>query len=671
MKITDSLDELCINTIRTLAMDGVQKANSGHPGAPMGLADVAYVIWTKFLKHNPGNPDWHDRDRFVLSAGHASMLLYSLLYLTGYGLTMEDLKQFRQWNSRTPGHPEHGLTPGVETTTGPLGQGISNAVGMAIAEKWLAQYFNRPGFNIVDHYTYVIASDGDMMEGVSSEASSLAGHLGLSKLICFYDDNHITIEGCTDLAFSEDVCKRYSAFRWHTQRLDDDATLDELASAIISAQNEKERPSLIAIRTHIGCGSPNKQDSEKAHGEPLGEEEVRLTKKNLGWESEEPFFVPEKAFNHFRKAVEKGCELEGNWNDMFEKYAKEYPDLAKQWHQFMNRELPEDWKKAIPVFTIDKKAIATRNASGTVLNAIAPLIPNLIGGSADLAPSTKTYMEKFGSISKDNFSARNIHFGVREHGMGAIVNGMALHKGVIPYGSTFMVFSDYMRPSVRLSAIMEQPSIWIFTHDSIGVGEDGPTHQPVEHLAALRAIPNLVVIRPADANETASAWRIALESKNRPVAMALTRQNVPILDQTQFPSADEGVEKGAYILSDPEDGLPDIILIGTGSEVSLVLDASKQLKEKGIKVRVVSMPSWELFEDQDDDYKNKVFPPSVKARLAVEAGVTQGWCRYVGSEGDVIGIDHYGASAPGGTVFKQFGFTVENVVDRALALLKK
>lgn len=671
MKITDSLDELCVNTIRTLAIDGVQKANSGHPGAPMGLADVAYVLWTKFLKHNPGNPDWHDRDRFVLSAGHASMLLYSLLYLTGYGVTLQDLKEFRQWNSRTPGHPEHGLTPGVETTTGPLGQGISNAVGMALAEKWLAQYFNRPDFNIVDHYTYVIASDGDMMEGISGEASSLAGHLGLSKLICFYDDNHITIEGCTDLAFSEDVCKRYEAYGWHVQRLDDDATTDELISAIKSAQNEEERPSFIAIRTHIGCGSPNKQDSEKAHGEPLGDEEVLLTKKNLGWESEEPFFVPEKAFEHFRKSVAEGCELEGNWIDMFDSYAKKYPDLAKQWHDFMNRELPEDWKNAIPVFTIDKKAIATRNASGTVLNALAPIIPNLVGGSADLAPSTKTYMEKFGSISKDDFSARNIHFGIREHGMGAIVNGMMLHKGIIPYGSTFMVFSDYMRPSLRLSAIMEQPSIWIFTHDSIGVGEDGPTHQPVEHLAALRAIPELVVIRPADANETAAAWRIALESKNRPVLMALTRQNLPILDPAQYPSVVDGVEKGAYILSDVESGSPDIILIGTGSELSLVLDASKQLKEKGIKARVVSMPSWELFDEQDDDYKNKVLPPSVKARLAVEAGITQGWCRYVGSEGDVIGIDHYGASAPGGTVFKQFGFTVDNVVYRALALLKK
>jgi len=535
MKIKDSLDKLCINTIRTLAMDGVQKANSGHPGAPMGLAPVAYTIWTKFMKHNPGNPDWHDRDRFVLSAGHASMLLYSLLHLTGYGLSLDELKDFRQWGSRTPGHPEHGLTPGVETTTGPLGQGISNSVGMAIAEKWLAQHFNRPGHNIVDHYTYVIASDGDMMEGVSSEASSIAGHLGLSKLICFYDDNHITIEGCTDLAFSEDVCKRYEAYGWHIQRLDDDADVDDISKAIENAQAEKGKPSLIAIRTHIACGSPNKQDTAGAHGEPLGEEEILLTKKNLGWESEEPFYVPEKALEHFHQALNKGYESESKWDEHFEAYAKEYPDLAKEWHSFMHKEYSDDWKKAIPVFTKDDKPIATRSASGKVLNAIASHIPNLVGGSADLAPSTKTNMDKFGSITRDDFSGRNMHFGIREHGMGAIVNGMNLHKGVIAYGATFMVFSDYMRPSVRLSAIMEQPSIWIFTHDSIGVGEDGPTHQPVEHLAALRAIPDLLVIRPGDANETAAAWRIAIESRNRPVAMALTRQNLPILDSPNIP----------------------------------------------------------------------------------------------------------------------------------------
>jgi len=669
MKIKNSLDELCINTIRTLAMDGVQKAKSGHPGAPMGLAPVAYTIWTKFLKHNPGNPDWHDRDRFVLSAGHASMLLYSLLHLTGYGLSLDELKEFRQWGSRTPGHPEHGPTPGVETTTGPLGQGISNSVGMAIAEKWLAQHFNRPGHNIVDHYTYVIASDGDMMEGVSSEASSIAGHLGLSKLICFYDDNHITIEGDTDLAFSEDVCKRYEAYGWHIQRLDDDADVDDISKAIENAKAEKGKPSLIAIRTHIACGSPNKQDTASAHGEPLGDEEILLTKKNLGWESEESFYVPEKALEHFRQALNKGCETESKWDELFEAYAKEYPDLAKEWYSFMHKEYSDDWKKAVPVFTKDDKPIATRSASGKVLNAIASHIPNLVGGSADLAPSTKTNMDEFGGITRNDFSGRNMHFGIREHGMGAIVNGMTLHKGVIAYGATFMVFSDYMRPSVRLSAIMEQPSIWIFTHDSIGVGEDGPTHQPVEHLAVLRAIPDLLVIRPADANETAVAWQIAIESRNRPVAMALTRQNLPILDSSQYPAVTEGAKRGAYILVDTDDE-PDIILIGTGSEVSLVLDAAKQLKEKGVKARVVSMPCWELFNDQDAEYKDKVLPPSVKKRLAVEAGITQGWHRYVGSEGDVIGIDHYGASAPGGIVFKQFGFSVENVVEKAMVLIK-
>ncbi|MGQ9608504.1 MAG: transketolase [bacterium] len=669
MKIKDSFDELCINTIRVLSIDSVQKANSGHPGAPMGLAPIAYVLWTRFLKHNPGNPDWANRDRFVLSAGHASMLLYSLLYLTGYGLTIDDLKQFRQWGSRTPGHPEYGLTPGVETTTGPLGQGISNAVGMALAERWLAEYFNRPGYNIVDHYTYVIASDGDMMEGVSGEASSIAGHLGLSKLICLYDDNHITIEGCTDLAFSEDICKRYEAYGWHTQRIDDDADLEDIANAIKNAQDEKGRPSLIAIRTHIGCGSPNKQDTSQAHGEPLGEEEVKLTKKNLSWEIEEPFVVPEEVLNHFRKAESVGCNAESEWNDLFESYAEKFPDLAKEWYMFMNRELPQDWEKSLPVFS-PQKPIATRQASGTVINAIADKIHNLVGGSADLAPSTKTYMDKYASISKDNFSGRNLHFGVREHAMGAIVNGITLHKGLIPYGATFMVFSDYMRPSVRLSAIMEIPSIWVYTHDSIGVGEDGPTHQPVEHLAALRSIPNLVVIRPADANETIGAWKVALESKDRPVALALTRQNLPILDQTKFPSAIEGVARGAYILSDPEDGSPDIILIATGSEVSLALDASTRLKEKGIKARVVSIPSWELFDDQDDEYRNTVLPPEITKRLAIEAGVTQGWCRYVGSESNVIGINRFGASAPGGTVFKQFGFTVENIVDRAINILK-
>jgi len=666
----NDLDELCINTIRTLAMDGVQKANSGHPGAPMGLAHVAYVIWTDFLKHNPSNPEWYNRDRFVLSAGHASMLLYSLLHLTGYDLPLNELKQFRQWGSRTPGHPEHGLTPGVETTTGPLGQGFGNAVGMALAERWLAQYFNRPDYPIVDHYTYVIASDGDMMEGVASEAASMAGHLGLSKLIVFYDDNHISIEGCTDLAFTEDVRRRFEAYNWHVQSIEGDQDLKAISQAILAAQGEKKRPSIIAIRTHIGCGSPNKQDTEKAHGEPLGEEEIKLTKKNLGWPWEEPFYIPDEALKHFRESVSRGSDLELKWQKLFDEYSKEYPDLAKEWKMFMNRELPEGWEKSIPVFSSSESSVATRVSSGKVMNAIAPYVPNLIGGSADLAPSTKTYLDKYKSINRDDFSGRNLHFGVREHGMGSIVNGMALHRGVIPYGSTFLVFADYMRPTIRLAAIMEIPSIFVFTHDSIAVGEDGPTHQPIEQIASLRAIPNLVVIRPADANETAVAWRIALESKNRPVALALTRQNLPILDRSKMPSA-EGLARGAYILIDPEGGNPDIIMIATGSEISLVIDAEKVLKEKGIKTRVVSMPSWELFDEQDEEYRNTVLPPSIKARIAVEAGSPQGWCRYVGTEGDIIGLDHYGASAPLKVIYPKLGFSVENVVERSIRLVGK
>ena len=687
MKTQSNLDELCINTIRTLAMDAVQKADSGHPGAPMGLAPLAYVLWTRFLKHNPRNPEWYDRDRFVLSGGHASMLLYSLLYLTGYDLPLEELKQFRQWESRTPGHPEYGLTPGVETTTGPLGQGFGNAVGMAIAERWLAEYFNRPGYPIVDHYTYVTAGDGDMMEGISGEAASLAGTLRLSKLIVFYDDNHISIEGSTDLAFCEDVRRRFEAYDWHVQSVNedqDDQDLEAISAAISAAQEEKARPSLIVIRTHIGHGSPNKQDTAEVHGAPLGEEEVLLTKKNLGWSWEDPFHVPEEALATFREAVSRGSDWEAEWNKLFEAYSKEYPDLAAEWDMFANRKLPSGWEKAIPVFSPDGGSVATRNASGDVLNAIAPHIPNLIGGSADLAPSTKTYLEDYDSISGDNFTGRNLHFGVREHSMGAVVNGMALHKGVIPYGATFLVFADYMRPTLRLSAIMGVPSIFVFTHDSIGVGEDGPTHQPVEQLASLRVISNLVVIRPADANETAVAWRVALESKDRPVAIALTRQKLPILDEYHmlpacdtFPSprtrGPEGLAKGAYILSDPVgEGFTlslDLILIATGSEVSLALEAEKQLREKGIKVRVVSMPSWELFDEQDEAYRDEVLPPSVTARLAIEAGATQGWHRYIGSAGDVMGLDRFGASAPGDVVYEKLGFSVENVVEWALALI--
>lgn len=663
------LNNLCINTIRTLGMDGVQKASSGHPGAVMGLAPMAYVLWTKFLKHNPKNPEWPDRDRFVLSGGHASMLVYSMLHLTGYDLPLEELKKFRQWESMTPGHPEYGHTPGVETTTGPLGQGFANAVGMAIAERWLAERFNKPDYNLIDHYTYVTAGDGDMMEGITTEAASLAGHLRLSKLIVFYDDNNITIEGSTELAFSEDVGKRFEAQGWHVQTVDDgNCDLDCIAAAISGAKGEKNCPSLIVLKTNIAYGSPNKQDTAKAHGEPLGDEEILLTKKNLGWEWEEPFHVPEEALECFRESVSCGGDKEEEWNKLLEAYSKEYPDLAKEWNLFISGDLQDGWKDALPVFPPDEKGLASRASSGKVLNAIASQVPNLMGGSADLAPSNKSNLDDYTSISGDDFSGRNMHFGVREHAMGAVVNGMAVHGGLIPYGATFLTFADYMRTPIRLSAMMKLPTIYIFTHDSIGVGEDGPTHQPVEHVASLRAIPNLVVIRPADANETAVAWRVALESKDRPVALALTRQNLPTLDRDQFPSAD-GAARGAYVLSDPKDGSPDVIIIGSGSELSLALEAADLLKEKDIKARVVSMPSWELFEDQDQAYRDEVLPPSITARVAVEAGVTQGWGRYVGLDGDVVGLDRFGASAPGGTVYKELGITAERVAERVMAII--
>ena len=668
MKALSKLDELCINTIRMLTIDAIEKADSGHPGAPMGLAPLAYLLWTKFLKYDPHNPNWLNRDRFVLSAGHASILLYSLLHLTGYDLPMEELRQFRQWESRTPGHPEYGVTPGVETTTGPLGQGFGNAVGMAMAERWLAEHFNRPGYPVVDHYTYVVAGDGDMMEGISAEAASLAGTLRLSKLIVFYDDNKICIEGSTDMTFCEDVCRRFEAHGWHVQSVPEVHDLEAISAATLAAQEEKERPSLIAVRTHIGYGSPKLQDTADAHYGALGEEEIRATKKNLGWPWEESFCVPEEVLAHFREAVPRGCDWENQWNMLFDAYSKEYPDLAKEWDRFMNKKLPPGWKEAMPKFSPDEGELATRIASGEVLNALAPHIPNLIGGSADLASSIMTCLEGYASISGDNFTGRNLHFGVREHSMGAIVNGMALHGGVIPYSGTFLVFADYMRPPIRLSALMGIPSVFIFTHDSVMAGEDGPTHQGVEQLGSLRIIPNLIVIRPADANETAVAWRVALESKDRPVAFVFTRQDIPVLDRTQFPSA-TGLARGAYILSDPEDGAPEVILIATGSEVHLALKAEQSLKDKGVKTRVVSMPSWELFDEQDEAYRNVVLPPSVTARLAIEAASTQGWHRYVGSAGDVIGLDRFGASAPGDVVYEKFGFTVEHIVERAVALI--
>ena len=661
------LDHLCINTIRTLAMDGVQKANSGHPGMPMGTADMAYVLWTQFLKHNPANPAWPDRDRFILSAGHGSMLLYSLLHLTGYDLPLDELKNFRQWGSRTPGHPEYGLTPGVEMTTGPLGQGFATGVGMAIAERFLAAHFNRPGHTIVDHFTYAIASDGDLMEGISHEAASLAGHLRLGKLIYLYDDNRITIEGSTDLAFTEDVAARFRAYGWHVQQVDG-YDLAAIASAIRAAQAETTRPSLIIARTHIGFGSPHKQDTAGVHGSPLGEEELRLTKQNLGWPVEPPFHIPDQALAHFRQAVERGRDWETDWQTRFAAYAAAYPDLAAEWEMAMGGELPSGWDADLPIFKPEDGPIATRVASGKVLNALAPRLPTLIGGSADLASSNKTYLNGQGDFEADTPGGRNLHFGVREHAMGAILNGLALHGGVIPYGGTFLVFSDYMRPAIRLAAMMELPVIYVFTHDSIGIGEDGPTHQPIEQLAALRAIPGLTVIRPADANETIEAWRVALTHRDGPVALALTRQKLPTLDRAQLAPAD-GLARGAYILAEAENGRPEVIIIATGSEVHVALAARELLAQRDVAARVVNMPSWELFERQPRDYRHAVLPPAITARLAVEAGVAQGWHRYVGPAGDVVSIERFGASAPYKVLWEKFGFTAENVTARALALL--
>jgi transketolase len=666
-----------------LSVDAVEKANSGHPGAPMGLAPAAYILWTRFLKHNPRNPSWPDRDRFVLSAGHGSMLLYSMLHLTGYDLPLEEIKNFRQWGSRTPGHPERGMTPGVEVTTGPLGQGFGNGVGMAIAEAYLAARYNRPGFDIVDHYTYAIVSDGDLMEGVAAEAASLAGHLRLGKLIYLYDNNRITLAASADLTFTEDVAKRFDAYGWHTQAVEDGNDLNAIDQALGAARAETGRPSLILLRTHIGFGSPGKQDSFEAHGAPLGKEEVAATRKKLGW-TNEPFVVPEEALKQFREAVHKGARAEAEWKEKFSSYAQKFPDLAKELEQILRGALPPGWDQAIPEFPADAKGMATRVASGKVLAAIAPKLPSLIGGSADLNPSTHTALKDLGdfeSAQRDltksqgaagggfSYAGRNIYFGVREHAMGAACNGMAAHGGIVPFASTFLMFADYMRPSIRLAALMELGVIYVFTHDSIAVGEDGPTHQPVEHLAALRAIPRLVVIRPGDANETAAAWRVAIETRDRPVALILSRQNVPTLDRSRLAAAD-GLRKGAYILADAPGGKPDIVLIGTGSELFLVLAARQKLLERKIDARVVSMPSWELFDEQPKDYRDSVLPSSIRPRLAVEAGLPQGWHRYVGDGGDMLGVERFGASAPGNVVMEKLGFTVEHVVERAITLLK-
>ena len=659
----ENIDWLCINTIRVLSLDQIQKAKSGHPGMPLGASPMAYVLWDKFLRHNPKNPNWFNRDRFILSAGHASALLYSLLYLYGYDLPLEELKRFRQWGSKTPGHPEYGHTPGVEATTGPLGQGFGMGIGMAIAECFLSNYFNRDGFNIVDHYTYAIVSDGDLMEGISSEAAALAGRLKLGKLIYLYDDNRITIDGPTDITWTEDIELRFKAHGWHVITVPDGEDLDAIYGAIKAAQDEKEKPSLIRIRTHIGWHSP-KQDDPAVHGAPLSEEEAKETKKALGFPEDKMFYIPEEALKHFRKAVEKGKELEKSWNELFDEYKKRYPELAKEFERFVNGELPEGWDKDLPVYTDTSKKIATRSASGETLNILADKIPNLIGGSADLAHSNKVFLKGKGEFYCDTPSGRNIHFGIREHAMGSAVNGMALHGGIIPFGATFFVFSDYMRASVRLAALMGVHSTFVYTHDSIGVGEDGPTHQPVEHLMSFRVMPDLIVIRPADANETVEAWKIALREK-KPVLLVLTRQNVPVLDPEKYPIS-EGVKKGAYILEDAEN--PDLILIGTGSEVHVCLGAKDILEKEGVKVRVVSMPSWELFFRQPDDYKKEVLPEDLP-KVAVEAGSSLGWKEIVGDRGVVIGMEGFGASAPGGELMERFGFTPENVAQKAKKLL--
>jgi transketolase len=661
-----SIEELTIQTIRFLAADAVQAANSGHPGTPMGAAPLAYVLWHRHLRHNPANPKWFNRDRFILSPGHASALLYALLHLTGYDLSLDEIKRFRQWGSLTPGHPEFGLTPGVEVTTGPLGQGFANGVGMAIAESWLAARFNRPGHNIINHYTYAIVSDGDLQEGVAAEAASLAGTLKLGKLIYLYDSNKIQIEGSTEIAFTEDVGKRFEAYGWQVIGPIDGHDLDVIDAAIRHAQTDLEHPSLIICDTHIGYGAPTKQDTAAAHGEPLGKDELAAAKRNAGWELDESFSIPEAVLTHLRAAKTSGAELEQAWQHRFEDWKDVFPAEADTLQTQICGNLPEGWDSSLAaLFTPGDKPAATRSASGLVLNALAPNLPALMGGSADLAPSTKTILKDQGDFSAADYSGRNLHFGVREHAMGSIANGMALHGGVIPYTATFLVFADYMRPAIRLAALMEQRVIFIFTHDSIGLGEDGPTHQPVEQLLSLRTIPNLTVIRPADGRETAEAWQAALLNQHGPTAIVLSRQNIPALERTN-PST--GVSTGAYILWETE-GNPELILMGSGSETQLAVEAGKQLAAQGQRVRVVSFPSWELFEKQSPKYRSRIMPDEVRTRIAVEAAVTIGWERYVGLDGAVIGLDHFGASAPAEVLYQQFDVTVEKIIARANALL--
>jgi transketolase len=674
----DDIDRLAINTLRTLSIDGVQKANSGHPGMPMGAATMAYILWTRHLRHNPKNPAWPDRDRFVLSAGHASMLLYSMLFLTGYDLSMEDIKQFRQWGSRTPGHPEHESTPGVEVTTGPLGQGLANGVGMAIAERWLAATFNRQGDDVVDHYTYVLASDGDMMEGVAAEAASLAGNFRLGRLIVLYDANLITLSATTNITFSEDVAARFEAYGWHAQRIDgqDSGAVD---AALTAARAVEDRPSLIVGRTHIGYGSPHKQDTWHAHGEPLGVEEVRLTKHALGWPEDRTFYVPDEALRDFRKSIERGAELEASWQRRTDGYRCRHTDMAQRFAQAFAGELPQGWEALLPVFTPADGELATRDAGGKVINALAAVVPNLVGGSGDLDPSTRTAMNGCGdfecpSVDESGnglptqgtaggvwgYAGRNIHFGLREHAMAAIMTGMALHGGLLPFGATFLSFSDYMRPAIRLAALSKARVIYVWTHDSIALGEDGPTHQPVEQLAGLRAMPNLMIIRPSDATETVEAWRVALQHTEGPVGLVLTRQKLPVLDRPVRAPA-SGLAQGAYILAEAGGSPPEVILIATGSEVSLALDAHQRLVKEGIRSRVVSMPCWELFDAQQQQYRDAVLPPNVRARVSIEAASPFGWERYVGPDGAIIGVNRFGASAPGPVVMRELGFTSEHV----------
>ena len=663
--ISDRLENDCINTIRFLAVDGVQKAHSGHPGMPMEASPLAYQLWTRTMNYNPENPQWPNRDRFVLSAGHGSMLLYAMLYLTGYSLSLDALKNFRQLNSPTPGHPEYGCAPGVETTTGPLGQGFATGIGMAMAERFLAARFNRPGFPLVNHFVYALVSDGDMMEGISSETASMAGDLGLGKLIYIYLDNKITIEGTTGITFTEDVARRFEAFNWQVQRVDG-YNLPAIDTALANAKEDPSRPSLIIARTHIAWGSPNKQDTSDAHGAPLGEEEVLLTKKNCGWPETPPFLVPEDVLSFFRRALKRGETTEKKWQTLYTDYQKKHSSLAQQWEDLHKTPDSSKFDSALPHFDPDQGSIATRKASGQVLAAVKPHLPGLVGGSADLAPSNNTYLKGFDEF-KDK-SGPNIRFGIREHGMAAILNGMALSKALIPYGGTFLVFSDYMRPAIRMAALMELPVIYVFTHDSIGLGEDGPTHQPIEHLASLRSIPNLRVLRPADAQETVESWKLALAHQKGPCALILSRQGLPVIDRTRYAPA-EGLQNGGYVLADSPGGKPDLILMATGAEVHLIIGAYEQLAARGVKVRIVGIPSWELFDAMPASYRHEVFPPDVLARIAVEAGSPFGWERYTGSQGIIMGMNRFGASAPARDLFKSFGFTIEAVIAKAEMLL--